>query len=355
METDRIDNRDDGLIPRDDALARLRVKPATLYTYVSRGWIRRVKQGRRSLYVAADVDALVTRRRARAGHTAAARSALAWGEPVLDSAITRITDGRIAHRGYPQDRLVDLRWESVATLLWTGALPPVAPSWTAQPLDLPPGPPLHRMRAALLLLDTTPEPSDTLAWAGTLLRSLVQVFGDDAPGPLVPALARALGAPQDAVQTALIACADHGLTTSTFVARLTASSGASVAACASAALACLSGGRHGGACDLLESLAPAPHRTLPVGFGHRLHPSGDPRAAPLLQWATPGFRTWARSGPVPPTVDTGLVGLCKGLDLPDGAATGLFAMGRMVGLVAHVLEQRQHDLILRPRARYTPG
>jgi citrate synthase len=353
MQTDRINNRDDGLVPREDALDRLQVKAATLYTYVSRGWIRRVKQGRRSLYVAADVDALVTRRRARAGHTAAASSALRWGEPVLDSAVTRITDGQIAHRGYPQDRLVDLRWESVATLLWTGALPPLPPTWTARPIDLPPGRALRRLRALFLALDG-PEPQDTLAWAGALLRSAVQVFGADSPGPVVPALARALGAPQDAVQTALIACADHGLTTSTFVARLTASSGASLAACVSAALACLSGGRHGGACDVLEGQAPAPPTSLPVGFGHRLHPSGDPRAAPLLQWATPAFRAWAHSGPVPPTVDTGLVGLCKGLDLPPGTATGLFAMGRLVGLIAHVLEQRQHDLILRPRARYAP-
>jgi citrate synthase len=57
---------------------------------------------------------------------------------------------------------------------------------------------------------------------------------------------------------------------------------------------------------------------------------------------------------LPPTVDFGLVALTRALGMEDGSAALLFALGRSVGWVAHVLEQRQSPLVLRPRARYSP-
>jgi citrate synthase len=187
---------------------------------------------------------------------------------------------------------------------------------------------------------------------------------------------------------ALVLCADHELNMSTFAARVTASSGADLYACTSAALAALSGPRHGGACDRIEALLQEvgrPERARTVvherlrrgesvpGFGHPLYPEGDPRTPPLLEVAyalrpePTGVRvlrvveeTMREAGHPAPTVDFGLVALASALELPAGASTALFAVGRAAGWVAHVLEQREQGHMLRPRARYvgvpiTPG
>lgn len=59
-----------------------------------------------------------------------------------------------------------------------------------------------------------------------------------------------------------------------------------------------------------------------------------------------------KSGRPGPTLDAGLVGVSLALDLPKGAAAGLFALGRAGGWLAHSLEQREQPELLRPRARY---
>src|SRR6185312_6059229 len=73
----------------------------TLYAYVSRGQVHSVagERGRKRLYAVEDLDRLKTRRDARAGHGAVAAGALRWGEPVLDSAITKITPEGPVYRG----------------------------------------------------------------------------------------------------------------------------------------------------------------------------------------------------------------------------------------------------------------
>jgi citrate synthase len=180
---------------------------------------------------------------------------------------------------------------------------------------------------------------------------------------------------------ALIVCADHELNASTFTARIAASTGASLAACLSAALCTFTGKKHGGACEQLEEilreLAPlayeervsrverwlAEKRAVP-GFGHRLYQRRDPRTAPLLQAAaeinqqTPRYLAlqqvltqMSQAGHVP-TVDAAMVVIAEALSLPPGSATALFALGRTVGWLAHIEEQRQLGVLLRPRARY---
>jgi citrate synthase len=179
---------------------------------------------------------------------------------------------------------------------------------------------------------------------------------------------------------ALVLCADHELNVSTFTARVAASSGADLYACVSAALAALSGPRHGGTCDRIEALVQEvghPERAAMVvrerlrrgesvpGFGHPLYPEGDPRTPPLLElaWAVrpePAevqvvrevAEAMRKAGHPPPTVDIGLVALSAALGLPPGAAAAVFAVGRSAGWVAHVLEQREQGHLLRPRARY---
>ena len=55
---------------------------------------------------------------------------------------------------------------------------------------------------------------------------------------------------------------------------------------------------------------------------------------------------------VRPVVEIGLVMLCRALGAPAGAAGGIFALGRVAGWVAHILEQREQSFLIRPRAQF---
>src|SRR5262249_17511675 len=151
-------------------------------------------------------------------------------------------------------------------------------------------------------------------------------------------------------------------------------------ACIAAALATLSGPAHGSAAEAIARFAddiagPEQARTAiramrkrgetPPGFGHPLYPGGDPRALPLLATARSlagshrRARTilaivdaLARDTTVLPTVDVGLAALVAALGLLPAAGSGLFAVARSAGWLAHVLEQRAAGFLLRPRARY---
>src|SRR5277367_2688165 len=96
----------------EEALMRLRVRPQTLYAYVSRGRLR------------AEPDPIEPRRSRKASDVAL--GAIAWGEPVLASAITTVSDGRLYYRGQDAVRLSETATlEEVARLLRGGlGLPP---------------------------------------------------------------------------------------------------------------------------------------------------------------------------------------------------------------------------------------
>ncbi|MBZ4336001.1 MULTISPECIES: citrate synthase [unclassified Corallococcus] len=405
------------LLRAEEAAALLGVKRATLYTYVSRGLVRCVpeKGTKENRYLRADVERLKTRHDARAGHAAVASGALRWGEPVIDSSVSRISEEGLAYRGHDAVALATRghRFEDVAELLWTGHLPREPTAWPApeaQPSPVTPTalaamlprdtPPLSALAALVPLLAANdagrfaaPVEQDMLR-ARRLIRHLgAWVCVAQAPGRVAralkePTVAASLATAWDAkpkrtaelINLALVLCADHELNTSTFAARVTASSGADLYACISAALAAISGHRHGGACDRVEALIAEvgrPERAAQVvhgrlrrgeavtGFGHRLYLKGDPRTPPLVAAAlsvkpeAPRVRvaravmdTMRDAGHPPPSLDWGLVMLADALGLPSGAATVLFSLGRTAGWVAHVLEQREQGHLLRPRARY---
>jgi len=390
----------------------LSVRRATLYAYVSRGLVRARAEGKKRVYARADLEMLRVRSAARRGHAAVAGGALLWGEPVLDTRISSVDAAGPRYRGHAALELLqsEVSSERVGELLWSGELPARAPPWpeaSSEPIERVSGlvdADTRPLAAMLLVLASLPGsecdlslalPSESVEFARSVLRLLAaapaagkgrRVLAAALRAPSLSAsLLAALGGPKTraarrAVDCALLLLADHELNASTFSARVAAGAGADLPRCLLAAHATLSGRRHGGMCDRIEDMAGrfarpeqalawvrgelAARRALP-GFGHPLYPGGDPRAAPLFELCaehegdSPGVRTLAVIREAMelvegerPTVDLALVALSVSLGLPAGSATAIFALGRSLGYVAHVFEQREQGHLLRPRARY---
>lgn len=413
-------NDQDDFIDAEEAALLLDVRKATLYSYASRGLIRRMPStdGRSRRYRKSDVLRLRARSEARSGHAAVATGALRWGEPVLDTAISGITPEGALYRGKNSVELAKrgARFEHVCEWLWRGAWPThetrfeaTLPKGVAQLVKLVPhgSRPIERWMIALPWLgvrETSLDMSDvsTCALARTAIRQLAALLACEAGSEsrieealqertIAGAFLVALGVSSTsraraAIDAALILMADHELNSSTFAARVAASTGASLHAVLMAALATFSGPIHGGSCERVELLAltaEEPEDALRIvrdrlrrkepipGFGHPLYPDGDPRTEPLFLLAeelAPRTGERARNyrrvrafvdamqlaGGEKPAVDTGLVALSAALGLPKGGATALMGLGRIAGWVAHTMEQRSAAVQLRPRARYIP-
>src|ERR671936_76366 len=149
-----------------EAAALLGVKEATLYAYVSRGLIRSEAISdapRQRLYLAEDVQTLAARKVQRRDPAKVARDALHWGTPMLESALTLITENTLYYRGYDAIQLACAHtFEEVAALLWTGSLEPAEQLFAHKPLlasrmwssaDVHP-PTLQRLQVALALAAT---------------------------------------------------------------------------------------------------------------------------------------------------------------------------------------------------------
>jgi len=166
------------------------------------------------------------------------------------------------------------------------------------------------------------------------------------------------------LDVALILHADHELNASTFAARVAVATFADMHAALTAAVATLKGPRHGGANeDVLEMLLAIgdpsraeafvedwlrkrdamskaervdPKSRMP-GFGHRVYKADDARAA----------RTT-----FPVNVDFFSAVVYDALEVPPDFCTSIFAVGRVAGWVAHVLEQFADSRLIRPRAEW---
>jgi len=388
----------------------LGVKPATLYSYVSRGRIRAFpgERHRERRYLQADLERLRRRADARLGHEAVASGALRWGEPVLSSAITELRPDGPWYRGHSAVTLARTRrFESVATLLWDGRLPHRPVRWPRAALLLAPSVrrELGRMEDPLAVLlaglawirgqehaRATPDGGPPRFLVQQLLGLVALASGTSpeaalAERSIAAGLLRALGIPARrlalwAVDAALVLCADHELNVSSFAARVAASTGADLPACLVAALATFTGPRHGAESARVQALlvetgsASRARATLLArirrgeglpGFAHPLYRGGDPRAQVLLEharrlggWRSRPMLTTAlalaeqaqRLGLDGPTLDLGALALAHALGAPPVSASLLFCVGRSAGWVAHVQEQRVSGELLRPRARY---
>ena len=368
----------------EQAMQKLGVRAQTLYAYASRGRVRAEpdpEDPRRSRYRGADVQALTERKARGRKASSVAASAIAWGEPVLTSAITTVVDGRLFYRGRDAVILADSEtFEGVARLLRGDD--GVALRHTQRPAP-PRGETLRERAFAALALRAASDPpaagreAAELAREGASLLDILAdaVVGEARSGPIHERLGRAWGCGAggcDLIRRTLILLADHELNASTFAARVAASTGASLAAACLAGLAALSGPRHGGLPDRVRRLAAEARAMGPEeavtarlahwpsasGFGHPLYPDGDPRARALLGGFAPSPELEGLGRAVEQVtgeaanVDFALVALAEALNLPEDAPFALFAVARCAGWTAHAIEQIGAGGLIRPRARY---
>ena len=188
----------------------------------------------------------------------------------------------------------------------------------------------------------------------------------------------------DAMNLYFVLLADHSLNASTFTARVVASTNADLHAAVTAAIGALKGTLHGGAAEatmntLLEigSLdkvdafvdnAFAVKRKI-MGIGHRIYKHGDPRAKHLLEWArkmevangqghtyvdmAAGVeRAVLRHRELYPNVDFFSAPMLYYIGIPIDLDTCVFAISRVAGWTAHVIEQYNDSALIRPAAQY---
>ncbi len=183
---------------------------------------------------------------------------------------------------------------------------------------------------------------------------------------------------------ALVLHADHGLNASTFSATVTASTLSDLHASVTSAIGTLSGSLHGGANqDVMEALLELDESGKdPVewardrlesgdrvpGFGHRVYSVKDPRARILSEESealgeaagTPHWHDYSiaieeyliEEKGLAPNVDFYSSSTYYQMGIPVDIYTPIFAMSRVGGWIAHVLEQYEDNRLIRPRARY---
>lgn len=187
-----------------------------------------------------------------------------------------------------------------------------------------------------------------------------------------------------AFDTCLILHADHEYNASTFSGRITASTLSDMYSAVTSAIGTLKGPLHGGANEqvirmLMEIGDPAraegwvrqalAQKRRIMGFGHRVYHTEDPRATHLRRLSEElgrqaGDLTWyeisriverevkAEKG-LYPNVDFYSASTYHAMGIDSDLFTPIFAVSRISGWTAHILEQYAHNRLIRPRAEYT--
>jgi len=186
-----------------------------------------------------------------------------------------------------------------------------------------------------------------------------------------------------AMDIVLVLHADHGFNASTFAARVTASTLSDIYSAITTAIGTLKGPLHGGANEavmkmLLEIGSPEKvsdylHQTLAakkrvMGFGHRVYKTFDPRAEHLrkvsrqlgkgngnMKWyeMTSKIEEWmVKEKHLYPNVDLYSASCFYYMGIETDLYTPIFAVSRIAGWSAHVLEQLQNNRLIRPNAQY---
>ncbi|MBD9651572.1 citrate synthase/methylcitrate synthase [Ensifer sp. ENS09] len=267
-------------------------------------------------------------------------------------------------------------------------------------------PPVDIMRALIARL---PDGEDLdsalrlLAAPAVFLPAALRMKRGEAPLAPTPALSHAadtlamLGAKvpsrQDvaALDAYLVTISDHGLNASTFASRVVASTKAGLTSSVLAAIGALKGPLHGGApgpvLDMLDAIGTPEnaeawlsealdHGERLMGFGHRVYRVRDPRADALKgalkrliathpanrdriqlaeaveQSALAILKARKPDRPLDVNVEFYTALLLDALNFPRDAFTGVFAIGRTVGWIAHAREQALEGRLIRPRSLY---
>lgn len=193
---------------------------------------------------------------------------------------------------------------------------------------------------------------------------------------------------EQALDKYLVTVSDHGMNASTFTARVIASTGAGLISSVIGAISALKGPLHGGApgpvLDMLDEIGSEDQidkwiaqelisgKRL-MGFGHRVYQVRDPRAdvlkkvvedlrqkgnerlifAEKLEQAV--LNALAKHKPDRPlhtNVEFYTALVLEAIGLEREMFTPMFAMGRVVGWVAHVFEQEKTGRLIRPQSEY---
>lgn len=191
----------------------------------------------------------------------------------------------------------------------------------------------------------------------------------------------------EAFNKALVLHADHELNASTFTARVCVATLSDVYSGVTSAIGALKGPLHGGAneavmkmlseigsLDNVESYIreKLEKKEKIMGFGHRVYRKGDPRAKHLREMSKKlteitGETQWYQMSrkieeivtgekKLPPNVDFYSASVYHSLGIDHDLFTPIFAVSRVSGWLAHILEQYENNRLIRPRAEYTgPG
>ncbi|MFN2466352.1 MAG: citrate/2-methylcitrate synthase [Candidatus Dormibacteria bacterium] len=182
---------------------------------------------------------------------------------------------------------------------------------------------------------------------------------------------------------ALILHADHGMNASTFTARVIASTLSDMHSAVVGAIGALKGPLHGGAnaavMEMLEEIGEVEradawvrdalqNKKRVMGFGHRVYKVYDPRATVLKKFSKQlgeqkGETKWYDMSEkvenvvlevkkLNPNVDFYSASTYHMLGLEHFIFTPIFALSRMAGWTAHILEQYENNRLMRPESEY---
>jgi citrate synthase len=189
---------------------------------------------------------------------------------------------------------------------------------------------------------------------------------------------------ETAFNKALVLHADHELNASTFTARVCVATLSDMYSGVTAAIGALKGPLHGGANERvmkmlteigeLDNVEPYIQNALDnkekiMGFGHRVYKTGDPRAKHLKEMSkkltalTGQSKYYEMSVKIDdmitsqkgllPNVDFYSASCYHSLGIDHDLFTPIFAVSRVSGWIAHILEQYSNNRLIRPRADYT--
>jgi len=186
-----------------------------------------------------------------------------------------------------------------------------------------------------------------------------------------------------AMERFMILHADHGLNASTFAARVTAGTGSDMYSALTSAVGTLRGAFHGGASESvmkmlsdinsLDEVEAYIQSTLDdnkkiMGFGHRVYKAEDPRTKHLRGIAErmchqrDTLATYNKCRKIQdtvhekkgifPNVDFYAALVMHALGVPREFYTAFFASSRVTGWTAHVIEQYEDAVLIRPTSKY---